>query len=112
MLNSKITSASLGTRALIPRTPENATINAGDASIQPSHSVKILRVYFDRYMSFDVHVTEMSKNVSGTLMYINRILDLLSREARLIVLQTLALSHLNYGITVWGTSNVTQRRRA
>ncbi len=50
-------------------------------------------------MSFDVHVTEMSKKVSGTPMYINRIQDLLSEEARLIAVETLALSHINYGIT-------------
>ncbi len=36
-------------------------------------------------------------------MYINRTQDLLSKEARLIVVETLALSHINYGITVWST---------
>ncbi len=46
-------------------------------------------------MSYDVHVTEISKKVSGTLMYINRIQDLLSKEARLIAVETLALSHIN-----------------
>lgn len=45
-------------------------------------------------------------------MYINRLQDLLRREARLsTVVQTLAPSHLNYGITVWGTTNITQLRR-
>ncbi len=32
-------------------------------------------------------------------MYINRIQDLLSKKARLIAVETLALSHINYGIT-------------
>ncbi len=36
-------------------------------------------------------------------MYVNRIQDLLSKEARLIAVETLALSHINYGITVWST---------
>ncbi len=56
-------------------------------------------------MFFDVHVTEMSKEVFGTLMYINRIQDLLSKEARLIAVERLALSHINYGITIWSTTN-------
>ncbi len=62
-------------------------------------------------MSFDVPVTETSKKVSGTFMYINRIQDLLSKEARLIVVETLALSHINYGITIWSSTNITQLKR-
>ncbi len=73
----------IGSRALISRIPGNTTIRAGEASILPSKSVKNLGLNFVNYMSFDVHVTEMSKKVSGTLMYINRIQDLLSKEARL-----------------------------
>ncbi len=66
-----------------------------------------LLLHYDNYMSFDVHVTEMSKKVSGTLMYVNRIQDLLSKEARLIAVETLALSHIKYGITIWSTANIT-----
>ncbi len=44
-------------------------------------------------------------------MYINRIQDLLSKEARLIAVETQALSHINYGITVWSTTNITQLKR-
>ncbi len=89
----------IGSRALISKIPGNTTISAGEASIHPSRSVKNLRLHFDNYMSFDVHVTEMSKRVSGTLMYINSIQDL-SKEARLIAVETVALSHINYGITI------------
>ncbi len=38
-------------------------------------------------------------------MYINRIQDLLSKEARLIAVETLALSHINYGITIWSKAH-------
>ncbi len=53
----------------------------------------------------------MCKEVSGTLVYINRIQDLLSKEAKLIAAETLALSHINYGITIWSTANNTQQKR-
>ncbi len=43
-------------------------------------------------------------------MYINRIQDI-SKEARLIAVETLALSHVNYGITIWSTTNITQLKR-
>ncbi len=84
----------VGSRALISKILGNTTNRAGEASILPSKSLKYLRLHFDNYMSFDVHVTEMSKKVSGTLMYMNRIQDL-SKEARLIAVETLALSHIN-----------------
>ncbi len=51
-----------GFRALISRIPGNATVRAGEVSIHPSKSVKNLRLHFDNYMSFEVHVTEVSKN--------------------------------------------------
>ncbi len=101
----------IGTRALISKIPDNTTIRAGEASILTSKSVKNLGLHFDSYMSFDVHVTEMSKKVSGTLMYLNRIQDLLSKKAILIAVDTLALSHINYGITIWSATNITQLKR-
>ncbi len=100
----------IASRALISKIPGNTTIRAGEASIRPSKSVKNVELHFDNYMSFDVHVTEMSKKVSGTLMCINRIEDL-NQEARLIAVETLALSHINYGITVWSTTNIMQLKR-
>ncbi len=39
-------------------------------------------------------------------MYINRIQDL-SKEARLIAAET----HINYGITIWSTTNTMQLKR-
>ncbi len=101
----------IASRALISKIPGNKVISAGKGSICPSRSVRILGLHFDNYMSFDFHVTEMSKNVSGILMYMNRIQDLLSKEARLIAVETLALSHINYNITVWSTTNITQLTR-
>ncbi len=100
----------IGSRALISKIPGNTTIRAGEASILPSKSVKNLGLHFDSYMSLDVHVTEMSKKDSCTLMYLNRIQDL-SKEARLIAVETLALSYINYGITIWSTKNITQLKR-
>ncbi len=103
----------MGSRALISNIPGNTTIRAQEASIHPSKSVKNLGLQFDNYMSFDVNVTEMSKKVSGTLMYsyINRIQDLVSKEARLIAVETLAPSHINHGIAVWSATPITQLKR-
>ncbi len=44
-------------------------------------------------------------------MYINHIQDFLSKEARLIAVETLALSHNYYGILIWSTAITTQLKR-
>ncbi len=62
-------------------------------------------------MLFDTHISEMSKKLYGTVMYINRIKDNLNKNTRIAVIQSLVLSVISYGIKVWGTTNVTQKQR-
>ncbi len=61
----------------------------------------------DRYMTFDVHVSELNKKVIGTLMHINRISLNFENKTRTIVVQSLVLSIINYCIRIWGTTNAT-----
>ncbi len=58
-------------------------------------------------MLFDKHVNELSKKVVGTLMFINRISDKLDRPSRIIAVQSLVLSIINYCISIWGSANLT-----
>lgn len=80
-----------------------------DSSIHLILSVKNLGTYFDSQMLFDFHITEISKMVSCILKHnrINRIQDVLSKQARLTAVQTVALSQMNYAIPVWRTTNIT-----
>ncbi len=61
----------------------------------------------DRYMTFDVHVSELNKKVIGTLMHIYRISLNFEKRTRTIVVQSLVLSIINYCIRIWGTTNAT-----
>ncbi len=76
-------------------------------SIHPSTHVTNLGVYMDRYMTFDVHISELNKNVIGTLLHIYRISLNFEKRTRTIVVQSLVLSIINYCIRIWGTSNTT-----
>ncbi len=72
-LNAKKTQfLSRGTRQIISKIPYNTTIKFHDITVKPSSSVKNLGVHIDSYMTFGTHVTEMSKKVIRTLLYINR----------------------------------------
>lgn len=108
MLNSAKTQCIfIGSRQILSRIPPNTTININGDTIHPSTCVKNLRVYMDRYLVFDVHISELIKKVNGSLMYINRIGDLFDKQTRVIVVQSLALSLMEYCIRIWGTTNET-----
>ncbi len=61
----------------------------------------------DRYMTFNVHVSELNKKVVGTLMHIHRISLNFEKRMRTIVVQSLVLSLINYCIRIWGRTNAT-----
>ncbi len=45
---------------------------AGD-TINPSSHMKTLGVYMDHYLTFDVHVSELSKKVVRNMLHITRL---------------------------------------
>lgn len=108
MLNSKKTQCIfIGNRQQLSHIPPDTFINCDGEHIYPSTHVKNLGVYIDRYMLFDVHISEVSKKVMGILMFIRRIGDNFDKSTRKIVVQTLVLSVINYCICIWGSTNVT-----
>ncbi len=56
-------------------------------------------------MSFDAHVNEISEKVMVMLIDVNRISSYLDRKSRIIVVQSHVLSHINYCLIIWGTTN-------
>ena len=101
----------IGSRRNIGNIPENLTINCEGYEIKPSNSVKNLGVIMDRYMMFDKHINEMCKKTMGILIYINRIKHNFDTDARIMVVQSLAISQLNYCSRIWGSANKTQTQR-
>lgn len=105
--SSKTQCIFIGNRQLLSKIPPNTTINFNGNIIYPSKHVKTLGIYIDRYMLFDVHTNELNKKVIGILMYISRIGDRFDKQTRIIVVQTLVLSLIQYCIRIWGTANDT-----
>ncbi len=62
-------------------------------------------------MTFDVHIQEMHKKVMRILLFLNRVKDKFEINARKIIIQSLALSVINYCLPVYGTANSTLLRR-
>ncbi len=63
------------------------------------------------HMSFEMHIHEMHKKVMGILLLVNRIKDKFDAATQKIVIQSLAVSSVNYCLQVYGTTNNTHMRR-
>ena len=101
----------IGSRQFISQIPENTKINFNGFAIEKSVKVKNLGVYFDQYMLFDGHIDEVCRKVNGTLIYLNRIKDRFDSEMRGMVVQSLAVSILNYCLKIWGSTSKQQLQR-
>ena len=100
-----------GSRQLVSLIPSDTVINFGNAVITPSKSVKNLGIYMDQYMLFDIHINYISSKINGILMFLNRIKERFDRETRVIVVQSLVLSIINYCLKVWGLTSQQQIQR-
>ena len=101
----------IGSRQNIAKIPKDVLIRFGGSDITPSLNVKNLGIYFDQYMTFERHIDEMHRKTMGSLIYLNRIKNEVTSEVRVIMVQSLALSYLNYCPNIWGTTNKTQLHR-
>ena len=102
----------IGSRQLISKIPSGTSITFDGVNISPTMNVKNLGVYMDSYMSFDVHIDNMSRRVFGSLMFLNRTVNtVFDTQTRITLVKTLVLSIINYCSTVWGMANKTQISR-
>ncbi len=86
-------------------------INSDNNSIIPSTRVKNLGVILDCHLTFDVAIHEMYKKVMGQLLFLNTVKDKFETETIKTVVESIALSVVNYCLPVYGTTNATLQRR-
>ncbi len=99
----------IGIRKLLSLIPPNTHLVVDGNVITPSTSVKNLSIYFDNHLSFDTHITKLVKKIThGTIMFINRMKDHFNKLTSKTVVQSLVMSIINYGISIWGAANITQ----
>ncbi len=98
----------IGNRGLLSQVPPDVKIEV-DGNFTPCKFVKTLGIHLDSFMLFDNYITEMSKKIYGIIMYINRDRDNFSKNSRIAVIQSLALSVISCGIKVWGTTKHIKR---
>ena len=97
-----------GSRQYISSIPDSTNLKFGNVTLIPSQNVKNLGVHMDNYLTFNVYIDEIQKKTTGILLYINRVNDRFDSVCRVMVVQSLVLSALNYCLRVWGSTNKMQ----
>ena len=107
----KTQAISIGSRQLISRIPSDVRIFFGQTPITPSQSIKNLGIFMDQYMLYDHHINFIIKKTNGVLFFLNRIQDKFDKASRIMIVQSLALSILNYCSRIWGITTMEQLDR-
>ena len=102
----------IGSRQQISKVPNDTVVRLGNSIISPSTQVKNLGVFIDQYLLYDIHINEITKKITGILYFFNRIKERFDSETRIMIVQAIAISSLNYCLRVWGMTNKTQLEKA
>ena len=61
-----------------------------------------LGITLDKHLTFKSHIDNVSKKISRSIGILSRLKYLLPERIKLIIYNSLILSHINYGILIWG----------
>ena len=78
------------------------SIKLNGVKLKPVDSVKYLGMYLDKYLSWGVHINELSKKLSRANGILSKLRYNASLETCLQVYYAIFFSHLTYGCNVWG----------
>ncbi len=97
----------IGTRPMIGKIPSDTKITFDNISITPRTQVTNLGVTMECHLNYYVHIHEMHRRVMGKLPFLNRVKDKFESEAMKTVVESIALSAVNYCLPVYGTTTGT-----
>ena len=104
------------TELLIIKPPQkkcdpNLTIKFGDNEIDPSPFAKILGVYVDSSLTWEKHVSQVTRRCYCVLVGLSKMRHKLSCETKKLLVEALVFPHIIYCCTVWGGCTASQKHR-
>ena len=73
----------------------------GGGKLIPSDNVKYLGLHFDKYLSWDVQINQLSKKLSRANGILSKLRNFVTKQTLISVYYSLFYSHLPYGCPVW-----------
>ncbi len=67
------------------------TINFDGNNLPISKNVKMLGVQLDKHVTFDAHIHELNKKVTGIIMFVNRVKDIFDKDTRITVKKNISV---------------------
>ena len=89
---------------------ENLSLTINGTEIEEVSETKFLGVTIDNKLSWESHVTALTKKLKCCTGQLNRICNLIPKDLYKSLYHTLYESHLSYGITVWGGISLVKLR--
>ncbi len=82
--------------------PPNFTILFDNTPIPIESKVKSLGIIIDKHLTFEDHVNSLCSKLNGTLIYTNKVKQNLDDKSRLLIINAIIFSHINYCLPIWG----------
>ena len=77
-------------------------LKINDTNIECVENFDLLGITLNQHMNWKTHISKLSNKISRTIGILNRLKYILPLHIKLIIYNSLILSHLYYGILAWG----------
>ena len=101
-MNSNKTECILFSTPNFNKRTEKFQITIDDTVRHMEDKVKNLGVIFDSRVSFEHHINSLCSRLNRILSYLNRVKNTLDQNSRVLLINSLIFSHLNYCCSIWG----------
>ena len=77
-------------------------LKLNDFQIENVDTFNFLGITIDKHLNWNAHIDKVCNKISRSLGIMNKLKNMLPITAKIKIYNSLILSHLNYGILVWG----------
>ncbi len=81
---------------------QSLTLKIDNVNIERVAEFNFLGVTLDEHLTWKCHVNKISNKISQCMGILNRLKHFLPIQTKTIIYNSLVLSHLNFGILLWG----------
>ena len=101
-MNSNKTQCILFATPNFNKLTETFKITIDDTVRHTEDKVKNLGVMLDSRVSFEHHIKSLCSRLNRTLFVLNRVKNTVDQKFRILIINALIFSHLNYCSSIWG----------
>ena len=76
-------------------------IKIGNVNIQPVNYIKVLGLYLDNKLNFDLHITKLSQKAGRQIQVISRLSRILNESSKMLLYNTFLVCYFQYCSIVW-----------